>query len=231
MTGFQFEIKPENIQVAFEASQKSSFYFDYMRTLTEIFDSFGFSAEEDHYGIRELGYHINIDMDITELISFFNAIAPYVVTGSYIEMLSVMGFLWRLCFDGKKVILQFPNDYIWKKQQLKDGYSMVFYQTTRQNYWENTRKHCDYIDEIMFGIQDDKGGTPCELFIRWYDINGKSSPRFEMFVNSIKPMVTSSLLYVLQAVLDYGSDNITPKEFCKELRRMGYVDLSDKPLE
>ncbi|MDR0287531.1 MAG: hypothetical protein LBI03_07510 [Clostridiales bacterium] len=230
MTGFRFEIKPENILAAFEAAKKTCDDFEDMETLTKIFGHFGFSAEEDQYGIGELGYCFTPERETTDLINFLETIALFIEAGSYIVMAGTEGGVWRWVFDGKTMTGQFPLDVIWPSQQLEKHLSLVFYQTSRQNYWEHKRKYDKYIDEVMFGIEHAKGGTPCELFMRWYDINGKGSPRFEMFVDSIPPMEAQFLTRIIQCALDYGN-KLTPVDFCKCLLHLGFKDLSDKPLE
>jgi len=113
---------------------------------------------------------------------------------------------------------------------MKESEHFGFYQTSRQNYWEDTRKYNDFTDEVMFGIYEDKGGITCELFMRWYELGGKSPPRFEMCLASIPPMEAQTLLRIIQSALDLGDDP-SPEDFCKCLTKLGFKDLSDNPPE
>ena len=230
MTGFRFEIKPENLPAAFEVVQKSFDEFDDMSNLTEVFAYFGFSAEADRHGIGELDYCFTPERETTDLIDFIETIAPFVQSGSYIEMTGTEGGAWRWVFDGKEAIVQFPVDFIWPKQVMEENFFLSFYQSSRQDYWESTHQYNEYVDEVMFGIENIEGGVTSELFVRWYDIGGKLSPRFEMFVASIPEMELSLLTRVIQSALDYG-DDLTPEDFCKCLQWLGFRDTSDEPLK
>lgn len=226
MTGFRFHISPENLTAAFEAAQKYCDDFEDMNSLTEVFANFGFSAEADAHGIGELGYCFSPEKDTLDLINFIEAIAPFVKAGSYIEMAGTEGAAWRWVFDGKKVSGSFPVDFIWPSQPLEESFFLGFYQTSRQDYWENMKKDSGIFDEIIFGIHNELGGIACELAMRWYDIGGELSPRLEMFVESIPPMETQALMRVVQSATDYGN-KLTPEDFCKCLKWLGYKDLSD----
>jgi len=227
ITDYNFRIRPENIPPAFEAAKVLDDALESMDSLTEIFAHFGLSAKENERGFDELSFSFDIDVDTMDLINLVETLAPYVEAGSFIEMAGSKGGAWRWLFDGEKVIAQFPVDYVWPSQPLNKNCFLGFYQTSRQNYWESTREVCNFADEIIFGIQSKLGGTACELAIRWYELRGELSPRFELFIDSIPPMEAQSLLRIIQSALDYGK-KLTPEDFCKCLMWLGFKDMSDK---
>jgi len=230
LTGFKFHIKTENILPAFEVAKETCDELSDMKNITKMFSRFGFSSKKGKNGIDRLEFDPSVEFETIDLINFFEVIAPFVEAGSFIKMMGTEGGAWRWIFNGKEVIGQLPADYIWPSQPLSERQGFEFYQWSRLNNYENTKHFCKFTDEVMFGIRDDNGETTCELFVRWYELGGKSSPKFELFLDSLLPMQAHTLLRIIQSAMDYG-DELTPEDFCKCLKWFGFKDLFDKPLE
>jgi hypothetical protein len=70
------------------------------KTFAEAMDAWRWDVAQDEHGNV-----ISIEFNGTKLgddLTLFKAIAPYVTSGSYIEMHGEDGGWWRWCFDGAK---------------------------------------------------------------------------------------------------------------------------------
>jgi len=229
MTDSRFRIKKENIPSAFSIAKEIWDENEDKTNLSEISQDIGFVMEEDEQGINKIHF-VHNNASTFDMTNFFEALAPYVEAGSYIEMAGTEGGAWRWMFDGKTMSARFPIEFIWPASPLDKNQFFGFTHSSRQNYWSVTRTMNDYADEVMFGIHDKGGGVACELAMRWYELNEKMCPCFEAFISDIPPLDSSMLTRILLSAMDYG-DKLTPQEFCKCLIWLGFKDLSDSPFD
>lgn len=105
------EKKQEALQAVKDAGKKKPKVFgsniNQDKTLQEVLDWWSWKPQFDKDGnIEALYFEGNKSGDELEL---FQAIAPFVKAGSFIEMAGEEGAIWRFQFDGKTCIENYPT--------------------------------------------------------------------------------------------------------------------------
>lgn len=124
MTESKFRIKRDNIDRVITAiedlAKNMSKELKYVAcgeisyNIDEAFDSFGYMVHfaDDRYNDGSAGDIVGIDLTYDKLwfdYDMFQAIAPYVEDGSYIEISGEDGELWRWCFKNGKCLEIYPK--------------------------------------------------------------------------------------------------------------------------
>jgi hypothetical protein len=93
-------------------------------------------------------------------------------------------------------------------------------------YAETTLRDADYVDEVNFQLASHGGGTAGEMTIRWYRVGGFLSPRLECYDDAWA--VLGTFKDVIDAMAEVDNQNITPKQFCQLLDKLGFVDGTER---
>jgi len=82
----------------------------------------------------------------------------------------------------------------------------------------------NWVDEVSFTATDPFG----EMSIRWYIVGGERAPRLEVFVESVKTLLTFS--DVLSRIAEYSEKDgeLTVAVFCSILKECGFTDETPK---
>lgn len=83
----------------------------------------------------------------------------------------------------------------------------------------------DVLDEVMFGIYTTDSGTTGEMAMRWYELDGVSTPRLEVFCDGWRVLSTFSDL--IAALAERDGQDITPEQFCALLVSLGFEDRTE----
>ena len=84
----------------------------------------------------------------------------------------------------------------------------------------------DVIDEVSFGHYALEGGTTGEMSVRWSELGGKKVPKLECFDDGWHSLSTFTDLIAEMGNID--NENITPKDFCSLLTRLGFADMTPR---
>lgn len=112
----QFFMDKASLKAARQALKSASedckwFNMRNARSLENAVDQFGWSLEfDDDDNVNGIEHLLECAGDEKRL---FNAIAPYVKPGSYIQMTGGDGIMWRWAFDGVRCIEQKPT-IVWQ---------------------------------------------------------------------------------------------------------------------
>jgi hypothetical protein len=92
--------------------------------------------------------------------------------------------------------------------------------------WSNKAwySHIVELDEVMFGMYSNGGGTTGEMAMRWYELNNKFVPKLEAFDDAWDALCQFN--DVLQVLAIKNNKNITPKQFVEILKGCGFKDLT-----
>jgi len=101
-----------------------------------------------------------------------------------------------------------------------------FYHLKESWYAEANFKNRDFIDEVMLGFYDPKGGTSGEFAIKWHMLNEKEVPCLECFDDAWHALC--EFKDVLEKLAELDSLNPTPKEVCQLLLNLGFKDLTER---
>ncbi len=106
---------------------------------------------------------------------------------------------------------------------MKVEFGFILFSEAR--YAKSKLKSEDFVDEVNVSALID-GDTADEFVFRWYVIDGKETPRLEIYDDAWH------LLPVLKPLFDYlasvDSKNITPKQVCEALMGLGYEDITPR---
>ncbi len=102
----------------------------------------------------------------------------------------------------------------------------AFTHLSRSWYGETCLAGQKYLDEVMFGMYDEDGGTTGEMSVKWYDLGRKRTPRLECFDDSWE--ILSGMKDVLDEMAKVDSEDIAPEKFCKILLSCGFKDMTEE---
>lgn len=111
------------------------------------------------------------------------------------------------------------------KTKSHDGSVRGFYHLAEAWYAE-VNHSSEYTDEVNFGLFAIEGGTTGEMTVSWKELGGKSVPELRVFDDGWSVLATFTDLIVEFGKLD--DQNITPKEFCALLLRLGFEDQTPR---
>lgn len=98
-----------------------------------------------------------------------------------------------------------------------------FYHLSRAWYGKaNLRVTADMIDEVMFGLYPEGGGTTGEMAMRWTHVGGKSTPRLEVFSDAWAAL--AEFQDVITELAKFDSKDPSPEMFCGMLVNLGFKD-------
>ena len=105
-----------------------------------------------------------------------------------------------------------------------DGDFRGFYHLSEAWYGSANLQNSQYLDEVSFGSFFPDGGTSGEMIMRWEELGGKNVPQLQCFDDGWSTLSSFTDLIAELGKLD--DDNITPKQFCELLTRLGFKDLT-----
>jgi hypothetical protein len=105
------------------------------------------------------------------------------------------------------------------------GCVRAFYHLSEAWYAEANRSS-EYTDDVTFGMFAIEGGTTGEMAVRWQELGGKSVPQLRVFDDGWSALATFTDLIVELGKFD--DRNITPKDFCALLIRLGFEDQTPR---
>lgn len=101
-----------------------------------------------------------------------------------------------------------------------------FYHLSEAWYGSVNLQNSKYTDEVTFGFYYPDGGTSGEMGVRWQELGGKNVPELQCFEDAWHTLASFTDLIAELGKLD--DENITPKEFCVLLMRLGFKDLTPR---
>ena len=111
------------------------------------------------------------------------------------------------------------------KIQLKEDHYYGFTHHKRMDYSDIKTK---YVDKIVFGIYVENDGCISEASIIWEELCGVIVPYIRIFDDGIRAGYSDNFIAVATELLDV--ENPTPEQVCEILKKHGFRDDSDKPI-
>lgn len=105
-------------------------------------------------------------------------------------------------------------------------YVKGFYHLSEAWYAEANLRGSEEVDEVMLGYYSGSGGTAGELGVRWRVLAGNHVPQLQALDDSWA--VLASMPELIQEMGKVNDENITPKDFCALLLRLGFTDMTPR---
>lgn len=106
-----------------------------------------------------------------------------------------------------------------EKEKMERGYYVV------NEEWTASYLNRE-INEIMFGMYCPEGGTGGEMAMRWHVFGENSVPCLEAFDDSWH--VLASFSDVTAELGKVDNQNISQKQFCELLNKLGFKDMTQR---
>jgi len=104
---------------------------------------------------------------------------------------------------------------------------------SRQDYYPQLKDlHLDFNehDSVLLGLYYDGGGCKAEMSMTWEVLQNEPEPRLKIFSDAFCLFGEKAFRELFSELERLEDPHITPDEFSKLLIRLGFRDLSDKPL-
>lgn len=107
-----------------------------------------------------------------------------------------------------------------------DGDFRGFYHSGEAWHWPASKTR-DEVDHVSLGFYSPDGGTSGEMSVRWVQLSrGTPVPQLCAFDDAWHTLAQFGDL--IAAMADLDNQNISPLDFCALLRRLGFVDLTQR---
>lgn len=89
-------------------------------------------------------------------------------------------------------------------------------------YGDVCLKNMDYEDEVTFSIYDEATSLQGECCVKWYYLDGKLSPKVEVFADAWCLFAECNDLFLLLS--KHHNEDLTPAQFIECLNKCGFKD-------
>lgn len=109
------------------------------------------------------------------------------------------------------------------------GFTCLSRQSYGPDYIKSVTEPRGYVNEVMFGIQDENGGTKSEAAVRWIQLDKQVAPRFEVFTDGFEIFDHVVNIPGFREIMKINPD-FSPDDLCRFLVENGFIDMSDNKM-